>query len=587
MDTNNNINENFFQNNEPGTATQDQKIENILNLALSVPVSQRERTFDLNTGYDSEDNIWEIIVKYNGNLDNLVNMGITVTRLTGGYAILELPQPLIDVIADLPEIEYIEKPKQLFFELRSAKDVSCFNELTGVGTIVAVIDSGADYAHPDFINEDGTSRILYLWDQTIDGTPPEGYNTGSEYTRAQLNSALEAPNIQERLSIVPSVDTSGHGTHVLGIAAGNGRASAGRYRGCAPESDIIVVKLGNARTGSFALTTGLMQGINYVIQKALEVGRPVAVNISYGNSYGSHSGTSLLENFIDNISGLWKNLIVIGTGNEGTSGHHVSGKLENQNTNPVNIQLAVYEYTPSFSIQIWKNYYDDFGIAITAPDGSSSGIIPQTPGTRTFRVRDAELLVFYGEPTPYSVNQEIYIELIPSGNFFDSGVWNISLYPYQIVNGSYDIWLPAGAALNTGTRFLSPTVNTTLTIPSTSRKAMSVGAYDSYTDQLAPFSGRGYTRNSVIKPEIVAPGVDIMSAAPGGGYTTLSGTSMATPFVTGATACLMQWGITDGNDPYLYGEKAKAYLISGARKLPGFTEWPNPQVGDCVKLVLG
>ena len=189
--------------------------------------------------------------------------------------------------------------------------------------------------------------------------------------------------------------------------------------------------------------------------------------------------------------------------------------------------------------------------------------------------------MYYGEPSPYNPYQEIYLDFIPVGSYIDDGIWKIRLTPIRITDGAFDMWLPAGNVLNSGTGFLNPVEETTLTIPSTATKVITVGAYDARFDQAAAFSGRGYTRaTNQVKPDLVAPGVEIMSCAPGGGYQVRTGTSMATPFVTGSAALLMQWGITDGNDAYLYGEKMKAYLIRGARKLPGFTAYPNPVLGD-------
>ena len=190
-------------------------------------------------------------------------------------------------------------------------------------------------------------------------------------------------------------------------------------------------------------------------------------------------------------------------------------------------------------------------------------------------------MVYYGTPTPYSVNQEIYIEFIPTlGNeFIASGIWRIELIPRRIVTGRYNMWFPTAELVNPLTRFLRPTLETTLTIPSTSSNSITVGAYDSSTDSLAFFSGRGFTADGEVKPDLVAPGVNIISTSTGGGYTTKSGTSMATPFVTGAAALLMEWGIIRGFDPFLYGAKVKAYLIAGARELPFVSEYPNAEIG--------
>lgn len=571
---------------------EDQKLDNMLNLSLSVSDRERETGYDLDTGYNRQNDTWEVIVKHNGSLDELKGYGIDVTYLLGGYAVLVIPEYMINAVAGLPVIEYMEKPKSLYFAVNDAKADSCFTGvqsriidsalpgnnttgirytftgLTGRGTIVAVIDSGVDYYHPDFISNDGMTRILYLWDQSDNsGLPPSGYNTGTEYDSAMINELLRGPYREN--------DRSGHGTHVLGIAAGNGRASSGRYAGCAPLSSIIAVKLGTPGNNSFPMTSELIQAIDYVLRKAAELAMPVAINISYGNSYGSHAGNSLLESYIDNVSLYGRNVIVTGSGNEGIAGRHTAGRLMERTQR---IELAVYDYTTAFSIQIWKNYYDDFGVIIRAPDGSSTGLLSENMGSSRYRLAGTDILVYYGEPSPYSVSQEIYINMIPE-EYFEGGIWSIELIPERIVSGEYYMWLPSGAAITTDTSFLNPVTQTTLTIPSTCRDVITVGAYNPDTDAVAAFSGRGYTVNGVVKPELVAPGVDIMSAAPGGGYTMRTGTSMAAPFVTGAASCLMQWGIVEGRDPYLYGDKLKAYLIAGARKLPGYDTWPNPAAG--------
>lgn len=603
-----------------------EKIENLLNLALDATQEEREKSLDLDVGYEPESNSWEVVVKYTGTGESLARdirdafpedfIRIRITNLSNEYAILVIPERLVELVAALPQIEYMEKPKRLFFAVNNGKRASCIsplqmgpgvpdngrNHLTGRNVITAIIDSGIDYSHPDFRNADGTTRILDLWDQTIpsgtvlrngreeengseNGTEqvtylgaPAGFYIGTEFSRAVLNRALEQPTEQARYAVCPSKDLSGHGTHVAGIAAGNGRASEGRYRGVAFESDLLVVKLGVPQENGFPRTTELMQAIDYCMKKAQEYGEPIVLNISFGNNYGSHSGTSLIETYLNDMANYWRNSIVIGSGNEGAAAGHTSGVVQEGQTEAV--ELAVSEYETGLNLQIWKYYADELAVSIVHPNGQVVGPIQRIQGPQRFTVGNTQLLLYYGEPSPYSLFQEIYFEFIPVRDSIDGGLWEIRLVPQRIVSGIYDMWLPAGGVLNTGTGFLYPTEETTLTIPSTASRAITVGAYDAYYDRLASFSGRGYTwGTNQIKPDIAAPGVDINSCAPGGGYVVRTGTSMATPFVSGSAALLMQWGIVNGNDAYLYGEKIKAYLIKGARHLPVVEVYPNPQIG--------
>lgn len=442
---------------------------------------------------------------------------------------------------------------------------------------------GIDYRHPDFRKEDGNTRILGLWDQTIPGAPPDGYTVGTLYQEEQINEALKAGSREEGLQLVPSADLSGHGTHVAGICCGNGRASQGQYTGVAPESGLLVVKLGNVEGNSFPKTTRLMEAVNWIIQEAMKRNQPVAINLSFGNSYGSHSGRSLLESYLNEMAEVWKNVICVGTGNEGNTRRHTGGIVGRDylTANGVTeVEFSVAEGTGSMNLQLWKNFYDEYDVELVSPSGKSSGTISQVLGTQRFSLEQTEILMYYGEPFPYNPLQELYFDFIPKGQWVNSGIWKLRLHPKRIVEGRFDMWLPAGSLLPPDTKFQRPDEFTTLTIPSTADRVISVGAYDGRTNSYAVFSGRGYTRgNRVVKPDLVAPGVGIMSASPGGSYTMKTGTSMATPFVTGSAALMMEWGIVQGNDAYLYGEKLRAYLINGARELPEERNYPNALFG--------
>lgn len=572
---------------------EDQKLENILNLALSATEAEREKSINLDVGYDAESRAWQVIVRHLGSLQQLVlqqypDVRWQVTELSGGYAIVTLPQKDLDQLAQLPQVFYIEKPKQLFFSVEAGRRASCLSSvqtgmdaLLGAGVLVAVIDSGVDYFHPDFRTEDGRTRIVALWDQSAcSGRVPDGFLQGCEYTQEQINAALATGSREQGYAFVPEQDQSGHGTAVLGIAAGNGRSSGGRYRGVAPESPLLVVKLGTPQEGGFPRTTELMQATEYVVQKAEQMEMPVAVNLSFGSVYGSHRGNTLLETYLDQMANRWKSAFIIGTGNEADSDGHVSGRLFE--SEQMEIQFTAGESQPALSIQIWKNYADSWRIVLLHPDGSQIALADERTGAVRYRAGGTELLVYYGAPAPYQLQQEIFIELIPSESnpFVDSGLWNIRLFPDRIVDGAFSMWMSDARTRNAQTRFLRPTPDTTLTIPSAASRTIAVGAYDARTNSYAAFSGRGWPDEPyLVRPDLVAPGVDVTAPAVRGGYLAVTGTSFATPFVTGATALLMQWGIVNGNDPYLYGEKLRATLRRGARALPGFTRYPNEVVG--------
>ena len=288
-----------------------------------------------------------------------------------------------------------------------------------------------------------------------------------------------------------------------------------------------------------------------------------------------------MEQYLNDVSAIWKNVICIGTGNEGTAAGHAAGVVSGEEETVQ--ELAVQEREQPFGLQIWKSYTDEIDISIISPAGEPAGPFREKTGAQRYLTGSTELLVYYGEPKPYSVRQEIFVAFLPMRDYVDGGVWQIVLTPRRIVAGTYQMWLPAQAALNVGTAFLTPDSMSTLTVPSTAARAVTVAAYDGRTFSYADFSGRGpsavYESASVPKPDVAAPGMDVNAPVPGGGYRAFTGTSFAVPFVTGGAALLMEWGIVRGNDPYLYGEKVKAYLRRGAWELPGDSEWPNAQLG--------
>lgn len=554
-----------------------QKLEDQLSLALDTPAQMREKSDNLDTGYAPSENTWELIVKYNGNLDRLTG-GIRVEPLIAGYAIVTIPENLIGAFSRMEEIEFIEKPKKLYPQVTAGLGASCFypllqpvsgKALSGQGVYMAILDSGIDYIDPMFRYADGTTKIAWLWDQgkRADAEkgekPPQGFFTGVEYSRKMLNANLQKNS--ERLT----TDVTGHGTNVAKIAVQG-----------APEGELIVVKLDTAR-GTYPSTVSLLRAFTYVAKKAQAENMPVAINLSYGNTYGAHDGSSLLERFIDNITEVGRNVICIGAGNEGASAGHFAGKLSENEIQRISFAMGTYER--SFSLQLWKWYADRMDISILSPAGEQYLIRNQNAGGEAQQavMEQTQLLIFSGRPQPYRKREEVYIDFIPVETYLNTGIWTIEITPRRIVNGELRLYMPSAVVRSENTRFLLPSPAQTLTIPSTAQKVITVGAYNAYVRSYAAFSGRGDAGNDRAennKPDLTAPGVNIRIGE-GEGGAVVSGTSYATPFVTAAAALLMEYGIVQGNDPFLYGEKVKAYLHAGARQLPGYDIWPNDQVG--------
>lgn len=585
----------------------DQKIDNLLNLAMDSTAEEREKSWNLNVGYDEELRLWDVIVKYSGDESGLGGEGITVVPLLGGYAVVTLPERLLETYSDRVQVEFVEKPKRLYFSTYQAKGASCIRSvqgnapiagigatgLSGKGILVGVADSGVDYRHPDFCNTDGTTRILKLWDQsaapdlskkgeekgmedaanTEDAEqhvwprrPPEGYSLGVEYTREMIDAALALP-AAEGYKIVPERDFSGHGTSVLGIAAGNGRGSNGVNSGVAYESDLIVVKLGFSRENSFPRTTELMQGIDYLVRQSLALVRPMVINLSFGNNYGSHRGDSLLETYIDTVANMGRLVICAGTGNNGNDNLHTDGQVMDREQQE--IELGVSPYEPVLNVQLWKAYADEMEIYLEHPSGTRIGPLDEELGPQRHRAGDTEILIYYGKPGPFQITQEIYFDFIPRGNYVDSGVWKFILRGRNIREGEYYLWLPGGGVLNPSTGFFLPQAQGTLTIPSTASRVITVGAYDSRLNAYADFSGRGSVRLVYRKPDLAAPGVDITAPVPGGGYGEVTGTSFAAPFVSGAAALLMEWG-----------EGGIIRLRQKSREISGYPGWGVLEVSN-------
>ncbi|HHY0136410.1 TPA: bifunctional germination protease/germinant receptor pseudoprotease CspBA [Clostridioides difficile] len=509
---------------------------------------------------------YELIVKYNGDILRLEEeLGVSVEILNSSYAIITSSnEEDVNILLTYPEIEFIEKP----FILQT-QDVQSFSStgitgfknrtgLTGKGTIIGIIDSGIDYTLPVFRDSDGRSKILYYWDQSIQGNPPEGFREGTLYTNEDINNAIDGS------MYIPISTTSLHGTHVAGICAT-----------IASDARIIVVRVGNIQTDIFSRSTEFMRAIKFILDRALELRMPVTLNISYGSNEGSHRGTSLFEQYIDDMCLFWKNNIVVAAGNNADKGGHKRIRLQNNITEEV--EFIVGEGERILNINIWPDFVDDFRVHLVNPSNNQTQAISLTSGEIRNTLGETRITGYFYPIAPYSLTRRVTLQL-SSNTQITPGLWKIVFEPIDIVTGNVNIYLPTSEGLNRNTRFLIPTQELTVTVPGTASRVITVGSFNSRTDIVSIFSGEGDTQLGVFKPDLLAPGEDIVSFLPGGTSGALTGTSMATPHVTGVCSLFMEWGIVNGNDLFLYSQKLRALLIKGARRLSN-QSYPNNSSG--------
>ncbi|WP_282192686.1 bifunctional germination protease/germinant receptor pseudoprotease CspBA [Romboutsia ilealis] len=511
---------------------------------------------------------YEVIVKYNGDITFLEQeLGVSVELLGYNYAIITADTPQkVDNLLNYTQIEYVEKP--FILETQDTQSLSStgitgFKErtkLTGKGTLLGLIDSGIDYNIPIFKDKDGNSKILYYWDQSIDGNPPNGFKEGTLYTNEDINKAING-EIQ-----IPISSTSTHGTHTAGIACS-----------VANEADMIVVRVGRRQTDTFSKSTEFMRAIKFVLDRALELQRPIAINISYGSNEGSHRGESLFEQYIDQMCSFWKNNIVVAAGNNATKAGHKRINIKNDENNDTLVEMEVGQNEKILNINIWPSFVDNFNLYLVSPTGKSTQPISQDSGLIKNIIGNTRINGVFYPIAPYSLSRRITIEL-KSDTEIIPGIWTLLFTPIKLVDGNVDIYLPTSEGITIDTRFLEPSKVLTVTVPGTASKVITVGSFNSRTDVVSTFSGEGDIDGGIIKPDLLAPGEEIVSYLPGGSTGALTGTSMATPHVTGVCSLLMQWGIVEGNDLFLYSQKVKSVLIEYARRNPQYT-YPNNSRG--------
>ncbi|MHB1154420.1 MAG: S8 family peptidase [Eubacteriales bacterium] len=471
------------------------------------------------------------------------------------------------------------------FDLEAAKITQVqqqpYLNLSGRGVLMGFVDTGIDYTQEVFQYEDGTSKIQFIYDQTISGIPPEGFYHGTEYTNAQINEALNAVNPYD---IVPHRDTSGHGTFLASISAGR---EIHDFIGAAPDAELIVVKLMKARQyyldyysvpedqeNAFA-SLSVMVGIEYILIKARQLGRPVVICLGLASNFGSHDGFSILEEYLTAVCCLKGVCICTAAGNECQARHHMAGivPVKGESTN---IDLRIGNNVGDVYLSIWSGAADKLSVSVRSPTGELVGRFAAIPNmiydSRLIMERSSVRVEYY-YPIEGSGGQCTVVKIINA----TPGIWTIILFGDIVLEGSFNAWLPITGFISPGVEFLTATPYNTITIPGTMIGSLCCGAYDSSTNILYSRSSWGPTVLPIMAPDLTAPGVNVGGYYPTG-YGTMTGTSVATAITTGACALMMQWGIVDGNDTALSTYQIRAYLIRGCDRKEGVL-YPNPQWG--------
>lgn len=440
--------------------------------------------------------------------------------------------------------------------------------LQGSGVIVGFVDTGIRYQDNVFRQEDGRTRIVSIWDQTIQtGEPPEGFLYGTEYKRADIDRALAS---ETPLSIVPTTDTDGHGTSMASAAAGSLLDQGLAFRGAAPRADIAVVKLKGAKTylreyyliddqAAAYQENDIMEAVKYLQQMAVAYSRPVVIVLGLGTNMGSHDGTSSLDSYLNIVAGRRSRVVVVCGGNEGDKGHHYESVM------PGSVEIRVEEAMKGFCMELWGSLPDAYAVQIRSPGGEVSPVID-------FRNGINRQISFIFERSRIQIG--IVLAEREAGNplvfmrFTDPtpGIWTVDVMSAKRMNGSgiYHMWLPIEAFLEHSVTFLSPSPDVTLTEPANASQVITISAYDSYTDSWYAASGRGFTRNGSIKPELSVPGVRVPTIL---GEET--GTSLAAALAAGCIAQFLEWAVVESNAFAVDTRGTKSYLIQGASRQDG------------------
>lgn len=456
--------------------------------------------------------------------------------------------------------------------------------LTGQNVLLGFLDTGIDYMHPAFQDALGNTRIETIWDQTIQtGTPPAGFYYGSEYTKEQIQEAIDSPDPYQ---IVPSRDIDGHGTSLAGVAAGS-IDQKNDFQGVAPQARLAVVKLKEAKPHllDFYQLNGnapmfqendILTAMHYLMDTADRLNMPLVICICLGTNQGSHTGDGALASTLDSLKTYQSISIVIAGGNEAGRAHHYSGKVPGPNSFQ-EVEILVPADSPGFSMEFWGHPPELYTVGVVSPLGEVVERIPARFNQNqdiSFILENTSLLISYGLVEIKSGGQVIFFRFRQP----TEGIWRIRIYCSNYSTGMFHMWLPANGMVDPDITFLDPDPFTTIVSPGNVVPVVTTAAYQAPSDSLYNYSSRGFTPLNDIKPDITAPGVGLTVPRPRGGYGTATGSSIAAAFTAGCMAMIAQWGLARTPKRYFSSNEMKSFLIRGAVRNPALT-YPNREWG--------
>lgn len=445
-------------------------------------------------------------------------------------------------------------------------------DLQGSGVLIGFVDTGIDYQNSIFRNLDGSTRIVSIWDQTIqDGTPPEGLLYGTEYTTEQIDEALRS---ESPLEIVPSRDENGHGTFLVSLAAG-GASEENQFLGAAPDAQIAVVKLKPAKQylkDFYLIQTDapcyqendIMLGVTYLNQLADRLGLPLVICLALGTNMGSHTASSPLTGLLDIYGSIANRAVVIGGGNEANQRHHFLGQAENQN-DMKQVEIRVGENVTGFCMELWSDALNLLAVSVISPSGEQTYRFP-------IRSEQTQNYTFVLERTTISIDYKVFVERLNAELIFFrvqnpvAGIWKIIVEPVQIEDGQFHMWLPVAEFLEDEVFFIQSNPDYTITEPGSTLSGMTVGFYNGDDNSIAIQSGRGYTRSERIKPDFAAPGVNVIGATTREQFVERTGSSIAAGITAGAAALIMEWVVYRLQQRTIDSTQIRNLLVLGTEK---------------------